>query len=57
MNGNKFEEIRRKIFSMKYIERESREPAKKFSGEVDSVENEIQKSIQEIHEILLFEKD
>ena len=50
MNGNKFEEIQRKIFSMKYIERIARESAKEVRASVDSVESEIQKRIQEIEQ-------
>lgn len=48
MNGNKFEEIRRQIFSAKFIERKSCEPAEEFTGKVDSIEGEIKKRIQEI---------
>ena len=50
MNVNKFEEIRQKISSMKFVEKQSREPAIEFNISISDMEKEIQKNIQVIEE-------
>ena len=48
MNGDKFAEIRQKIFSMQFVEQKSREPATEFSTAISSIETDIQRNIQVI---------
>ena len=50
MNGNKFAEIRRQIFSMNFIERKAGEPAAEFPAPVKNIETEIKKNIQLIEQ-------
>ena len=50
MNGNKFAEIRRQIFSMNFIERKAVESAAEFPAPVKNIETEIKKNIQLIEQ-------
>ncbi|MBQ6297440.1 MAG: hypothetical protein IJK81_07080 [Selenomonadaceae bacterium] len=50
MNGGKLEEIRQKIISMQFVERESQEPIKKFSKKISDVETKIKRDSQEVEQ-------
>lgn len=50
MNGGKFKEIQQKVISMQFVERESREPVKKFEKKISVLETKIKRDIQEVNQ-------